>query len=74
MNNPEASYSAGAQRLHWVAAALIVVVGILGLLHDSWPRESQSFWINIHAVLGLVVWLLVLARMYWRARHRPPAP
>ncbi len=57
---------------HWVMALLVVAVGILGLLHDSWPRSTQTFWINIHALIGLAVWLLVMARFGWRSTHRPP--
>ena len=30
-------------------------------------------WINIHAVLGLLVWALLMARFWWRVRHPPPS-
>jgi len=67
-----ARYGAGAIAFHWATFALVIVVGTLGLLHDSWPKKTQSFWINIHALVGLLLWLLVLARLGWRARHAPP--
>lgn len=67
-----ATYGRGAIALHWVMFVLIVVVGVLGLLHDSWPRSTQAFWINIHALIGLAVWVLVMARFGWRSTHRPP--
>ena len=57
--------------------ALVVCVGILGLLHDSWPKETQKFWINIHALMGLSLWLLLFARLGWRSGHsrrRPSKP
>jgi cytochrome b561 len=57
---------------HWTMAVLIVVVGVLGLLHDSWPKQTQSFWINLHALIGLSVWVLIVARFWWRSRHSPP--
>lgn len=66
-------YGSAAMAFHWTMAALVVVVGVLGLLHDSWPRGTQSFWINIHAVLGLLVWALLMARFWWRVRHPPPS-
>ncbi len=53
-------------------AALVVWVGVLGLLHDSWPKGTQAYWINIHAVSGLLVFTLLLARIAWRAGHAPP--
>lgn len=65
-------YGSGAILLHWLMFALVIVVGVLGLLHDSWPKESQRFWINFHAILGLALWSLLIARMVWRAGHRPP--
>jgi cytochrome b561 len=66
------SYSRGAMAFHWSMAILIVVVGVLGLLHDSWPRQTQAFWINIHAMIGLLVWVLLVARFAWRRTHAPP--
>jgi cytochrome b561 len=67
-----ARYSRGAIFLHWLMALLIVWVGILGLLHDSWPKHSQAFWINIHALCGLLIWVLLLARIVWRRKNPPP--
>jgi cytochrome b561 len=65
-------YGAVAIAFHWVMFLLVIAVGVLGLLHDSWPKRTQSFWINVHALCGLVLWLLLLARIWWRVRHRPP--
>jgi cytochrome b561 len=69
----ELRYTHGAMVLHWIMAVLIVVVGVLGLLHDSWPRRSQAFWINGHALIGLLVWVLIALRLWWRRTHPPPA-
>jgi superoxide oxidase len=67
-------YGAGAIVFHWTMFVLVVCVGVLGLLHDSWPKQTQRFWINIHALLGLTLWLVLIARFWWRRRHTPPAP
>lgn len=67
-------YAITAITLHWLIFVLVVCVGTLGLLHDSWPKTTQGFWINIHALLGLLLWLLLLGRLTWRLRHRPPPP
>ena len=69
----ELRYTRGAMALHWIMAALIVLVGVLGLLHDSWPRRSQAFWIDLHALIGLGVWALIVVRLGWRLGHPPPA-
>jgi len=52
----------------------VVCVGVLGLLHDSWPKQTQRFWINIHALLGLLLWFTLMARLLWRRGHQPPLP
>jgi cytochrome b561 len=70
---PAERYTRGAIALHWSVFLLVVVVGALGLLHDSWPKGTQGFWINIHAVLGLLLWALLLLRIVWRLRNPPPA-
>jgi len=53
-------------------AVLILIVGTLGLLHDSWPHATQAKWVNIHALIGLAVWLLLMLRLAWRLSHPPP--
>jgi cytochrome b561 len=71
--NTGARYGAAAIAFHWVIFVLVVIVGILGLLHDDWPKRTQAFWINVHAMIGLVLWLLLIARIGWRLRHAPPS-
>jgi cytochrome b561 len=72
--NPSSAvrYSLGAIGFHWSMFVLVVVVGVLGLLHDSWPKETQRFWINVHALVGLLLWFMLVARIGWRTRHMPP--
>ena len=74
--NPEQAVREGygpvAIALHWAVFLLVVAVGWLGLLHDDWPRATQAFWINIHALLGLLMFALVLTRIAWRRTHTPP--
>jgi len=65
-------YGPGAMAFHWSMAVLVIVVGVLGLLHDSWSRDTQAYWINLHALLGLLVWGLLMARFWWRLEHPPP--
>jgi cytochrome b561 len=67
-------YGLGAIAFHWTMFLLVACVGTLGLLHDSWPKQTQRFWINIHALMGLLLWLVLIARWWWRSRHKPPAP
>src|SRR5579862_942195 len=72
MKIEEARYDGVAVFYHWTMAVLVVIVGTLGLLHDSWPHATQAKWINIHALIGLAVWVLLVLRLSWRMGHRPP--
>jgi cytochrome b561 len=66
------SYGPIAIALHWIMAALILFAGIQGLLLDDWPKDTRLFWINIHAMAGLAILALLLARIWWRRTHAPP--
>jgi cytochrome b561 len=65
-------YGRGAIRFHWSMFVLVVIVGTLGLLHDDWPDRSQAFWINVHAIIGIILWMVLIARFAWRRGHPPP--
>jgi cytochrome b561 len=65
-------YGSGAILFHWSMFLMVIMVGVLGLLHDSWPKQTQGFWINVHAVAGLFLWFLLICRIFWRAAHAPP--
>jgi len=67
-------YGPWAIAVHWILFVLLVVVGTLGLLHDSWPKHSQAFWINVHALFGLSLWILLILRFFGRLNHPPPPP
>ncbi len=66
-------YDRGAIAFHWSVAVLVAVVGTIGVVHDSLPEEDQGFWINLHAIIGLLLLTVVLLRIWWRSTHTPPA-
>jgi hypothetical protein len=57
--------------LYGYAALLVVTIGVLRLLDGWWLRQMLESWINIHALFGLLLCGLVLARYQWRVRHSP---
>ena len=67
-----ARYRPAAMAFHWAIFVLVVIVGVLGLLHDSWPKQTQAFWINAHALIGILLWLVLIGRFGYRLRHAPP--
>jgi hypothetical protein len=52
-----------------VVTLATVATGILGLLGPSWPRRTLESRINIHALFGLLLCGLVLARYRWCVGH-----
>jgi cytochrome b561 len=52
----------GAHARTWLLAFLVCTVGIVGLVHDSWPKSVQGSWINLHAVFGLLLCIMVVAQ------------
>jgi cytochrome b561 len=71
-DTPVRRYSPVAVSLHWSMAVLILFTGILGLLLDGWPKDTKLFWINIHAQIGMLILVLLMARIWWRRTHTPP--
>lgn len=70
-----ARYATPARLLHWTTAVLIVAVAILGLWLAYFRPEDEGFKLrlyNIHESLGVVIWVLTLARLVYRHRHPPP--
>jgi cytochrome b561 len=65
-------YDSTAVAFHWIVAALVVILGALGLLFGEIPRDARPFWINVHGCVGLVYFALVIMRFAWRLTHRPP--
>jgi type IV secretory pathway TrbD component len=57
--------------LYGCIALLAVAIGVMGLLGASWPRQMLESWINIHALFGLLLCGLALARCRWRVKHSP---
>ncbi len=60
--------------LHWLIALLLTGQFAFGWLLDTIPRNTpaRGWWINQHKSVGLVIALLILVRIGWRLRHRPP--
>ena len=52
----------------WDVALLVCAVGIAGLLRDSWPGPVREPWIDLHAVFGILLWIMVVAQFQQRAR------
>lgn len=67
-------YTSPAIALHWVIAILIILNVILGFgSNNNWfPADDVRPIINFHKSTGLLVLVLVVIRLAWRATHIPP--
>lgn len=66
-------YNSVSIALHWISAVLIVALFAGGLTIDAFPKEWKSAMINLHAVGGVTLLVLVVARIGWRLTHPAPA-
>jgi hypothetical protein len=57
--------------LYGSIALVAVVIGVLGLIGASWPRQTLESWINIHALFGLLLCGLLFSRCWWRVKQSP---
>ena len=73
---PGARYGRTAVVLHWVIGfALIAQIAFGFLLDEIAPRgtPARTATINLHKSFGIVLALVIVARLPWRLRHAPPA-
>lgn len=64
------SDAAGARRLS--LALPLCAVGIAGLLRDSWPGAPHLPGVNLHAIFGALLWLMVVAQFSHASLAGPP--
>ena len=69
-----ARYTTTAITLHWLIALLLLGQFAFGLLLDDIPRgtPARGIYVNLHKSSGILIGLLILARIGWRLTHRPP--
>lgn len=68
-------YSPPARWLHWLTVILMSVVVVAGLWIAYFRPEDEAFKLrlyNIHESLGVIVWLLTVARLVYRQLNPPP--
>jgi cytochrome b561 len=72
----QASYGRVASTLHWlIGFALLGQIAFGFLLDEIAPRgtPARGSVINLHKSFGMILGVLIVLRLAWRLRHRPPA-
>jgi cytochrome b561 len=68
-------YNNTAIVLHWLLALLIIGLLVVGFFMPDLPKTPlRKVIYNYHKSFGLIVFALVLFRIYWRLTHAVPAP
>ena len=65
-------YTERAMLLHWLVAAGIAFLYVHGFDMMRMPASERLPQLNLHRSVGIVVFALVLARLWWRMTHPPP--
>jgi cytochrome b561 len=67
-------YTGVAIALHWLIAVALIGQIAFGWFLETVPRGSpmRGFYVNLHKSTGLLLALLILARIAWRLWQRPP--
>jgi len=77
MTNPTprpTRYGATAIMLHWLLAAALVGIFLVGLYMTNLPFSVQRLKLyNWHKWAGVTILALSVLRLVWRVSHRPPA-
>src|SRR5215470_196641 len=73
-NKTSAAYSATARALHWITAALVLIMLPLGVvITNEWGGALQDPLYDLHRSIGAVIIPLVILRLGYRLMH-PPLP
>jgi cytochrome b561 len=71
-----ARYGLIAQGFHWLVALLIVGLLVTDSLREAAPKDSEAAatWLHLHMSLGMLVFLVAVARIGWAKLVPPPPP
>jgi cytochrome b561 len=68
-------YDGVAQALHWVTTLLLFLMLPFVWVAENFPEGPvRVFWYLLHESSGIMILLLVVARLAWRHGHPPPPP
>ncbi len=60
------NYDGVAISLHWLTALLVIVQFAMAVTWDWFPRETRQSMESVHVSLGLLLTVVVVARIVWR--------
>ena len=69
-------YTPISQLFHWTVVLLIVGLLVTDSLREAAPKPSdlRTEWLNLHMSIGILLFLVVIARILWTRLTPQPAP
>ncbi len=74
MENEEERYGLASRMLHWTTAILFLSLFPLGMFASMIPEGAwfRNHYYVIHKSIGVLVFILLLARLFWNSRSKRP--
>ncbi len=73
--NSNQQFGLVSKLIHWLMAALIILIIAVALYMDELPRGAEKFeWVSLHKALGFCALTAVLLRIIWHRITKTPAP
>jgi cytochrome b561 len=67
------SFDTVAKALHWAIVILILPMLYYGFQAENLTKEERGAYFQSHSGIGLIILILMLARLAWRIGHPAPA-
>lgn len=68
-------YSAPAKAFHWIVAVAVIGMIAVGIGREFMPKgPDKDFVTMLHKATGIVVLVIMIARLGWRFASPPPPP
>jgi cytochrome b561 len=75
LRNDGAGFGAITISLHWMAAVCVLAMLFTAAGAMLAPNEDAgTSWMLLHGAIGVLVWLVIAARIIWHFLERRPAP
>jgi cytochrome b561 len=72
-NSASEGYGPVAKTLHWVTVLLVIIAWTLGMFGEELSEEStQGSGLLTHIWIGLIILVVAVVRIPWRAANPPP--
>jgi cytochrome b561 len=72
-NDLSIKYSLGTRIIHWLTAGLVLILFFMGKYMEELAPADKTNLIQIHASLGVFMFVLTLIRSYFFFKHQRPA-